>query len=182
MNLTPKTITLKNNQPYHLRSPQPQDAAALLAYIKKVMGETYFLNYYPDEFNLTAAQEVDFINSLLVSKTNMMITVFYGGQIIASAHFAAKGRLDKLKHRAEMAISVVRSHWRVGLGSALMQVLIDEVRAAGYRQLELTVYADNQRAIGLYQKFGFELWGRVPSGFILRDGKQIDEVLMGLIL
>ena len=39
-----------------------------------------------------------------------------------------------------------------------------------YEQLELEVVAENERAIALYNKFGFELYGTRENTFKYRDG------------
>ena len=39
--------------------------------------------------------------------------------------------------------------------------------------MELSVYTDNARAIGLYKKFGFEIEGTM-RGYAMRDGQFTD--------
>ena len=41
----------------------------------------------------------------------------------------------------------------------------DVVGTAGYVQLELNVVSDNTRAISMYEKAGFQEYGRNPKGF-----------------
>ncbi len=43
--------------------------------------------------------------------------------------------------------------------------------------MELTVYTDNARAIGLYRKFGFEIEGTF-KGYAMRDGQYVDAQAM----
>ena len=50
-------------------------------------------------------------------------------------------------------------------------------RSAGFLHLELEVDAENERAISMYKRFGFEEYGRLP-GAIRRDGQFFDELLM----
>ncbi|KPY48289.1 GCN5-related N-acetyltransferase [Pseudomonas viridiflava] len=45
------------------------------------------------------------------------------------------------------------------------------------RRVELTVYADNEAAIGLYQKFSFETEGRLRQ-YAIRDGMMVDALTM----
>jgi putative acetyltransferase len=55
----------------------------------------------------------------------------------------------------------VRDDWQgKGVGSALMRAALDLAdNWLGLRRLELNVHADNERAIALYRKFGFEIEG-----------------------
>jgi putative acetyltransferase len=65
-----------------------------------------------------------------------------------------------------------------GAGSALMAALLDVAdRWLGLRRIELTVYADNSRAIALYERFGFEREG-LHKAFALRDGVFVDALAM----
>lgn len=52
----------------------------------------------------------------------------------------------------------------------------------GYEQIELGVFADNDKARNLYRKYEFEEWGCVKNAFRLKDGTYRDEITMGLIL
>ena len=49
---------------------------------------------------------------------------------------------------------------------------------ANYARVELTVHADNTRAIKLYESLGFEHEGRLRD-FSFREGGYVDALLMG---
>ena len=49
---------------------------------------------------------------------------------------------------------------------------------SAFEQLELTVFADNTRAIRLYEKVGFVKTGVLPRAYRLKDGSYHDEVQM----
>jgi putative acetyltransferase len=77
----------------------------------------------------------------------------------------------------------VRDDWQgKGVGSALMQAVLDLAdNWLGLRRLELRVYADNERAIALYRKFGFELEG-THRAYALRDGVYVDSLSMARLI
>lgn len=69
-----------------------------------------------------------------------------------------------------------------GIGRALLGEIVDLAdRWLGLRRLELTVFTDNARAIGLYRSFGFETEGTL-RGFALRDGALADAYTMGRVI
>ena len=47
----------------------------------------------------------------------------------------------------------------------MLHACIDCARKAGYEQIELSVVAENETAITMYRKAGFEEYGRNPRGF-----------------
>ena len=53
----------------------------------------------------------------------------------------------------------------MGIGRVLMDASLDCARQAGYTQLELEVGADNERAVSLYRRAGFEKYGCNPRGY-----------------
>ena len=60
----------------------------------------------------------------------------------------------------------------------MLGVLLDEAKHAGFALLELTVIADNARAVALYEMFGFRTCGTLEKAFRLRDGSFQSEFLM----
>ena len=65
-----------------------------------------------------------------------------------------------------------------GVGSALMAALMDYAdRWAAVLRIELTVFADNARAVALYQKFGFVQEGLLRA-YGLRAGRYQDTLTM----
>lgn len=64
-----------------------------------------------------------------------------------------------------------------GIGAQAMQYLEDEIRAAGYRRIELGVFEYNAPAIKLYKKMGYEEIGRIEN-FTYWDGKMWTDIRM----
>jgi GNAT superfamily N-acetyltransferase len=57
------------------------------------------------------------------------------------------------------ALYVLPAWWSTGTGRALMQRVLDEVRAEGYQRITLWVLAGNARARRFYERSGFRLSG-----------------------
>lgn len=178
MNYEAKDLTLKNGARLTLRSPTPEDAEALLAYLRLTAGETYFLMTYPDETTKTPEEEREFLAQALTSDRRLMLTAFDGGRAVGNCAFSEVSPREKARHRAGLGIAVVREYWGCGLGRALLREATAWAKAAGYEQLELGVYADNERARRLYESEGYVLCGRIPNAFRLRDGTYRDELMM----
>ncbi|MEE3502770.1 GNAT family N-acetyltransferase [Acidiphilium acidophilum] len=81
-------------------------------------------------------------------------------------------------HTGSILLFVHDDHTNAGVGHALMTEVLDLAdNWLGLHRVSLTVNADNDRAIHLYRKFGFETEG-VLRGDVLRDGVFIDSLTM----
>jgi putative acetyltransferase len=74
---------------------------------------------------------------------------------------------------------MVAPDWRGrGVGSALMTEAVRWARETKVEKLALSVYPDNEAALGLYRRFGFEEEGRL-SGHSRKRLGYFDEIVMG---
>ena len=85
------------------------------------------------------------------------------------------------KHVASIGMAV-RDDWQgKGVGSLLMQAAVDLAdKWLNMTRIELEVYNDNEPAIRLYKKFGFEVEGTLRQ-FAFREGEYVDVYAMGRI-
>jgi len=68
-----------------------------------------------------------------------------------------------------------------GLGNLLMGCLLEvSFKIAGLHTLKLEVMEDNQKALKLYKRFGFEKEGELKD-FVFKNGKYKNVIIMGLI-
>lgn len=136
------------------RRAEGRDAEALIEYINTVGGETDFLSYGADTFKMTAEREARFIEKFNQNKRDIMLVAYDGDKLIANASLEAN-RVQRYSHRSELSITVLREYWGRGVGSKLMKMMIDFAKTTGIEIIYLEARADNERAIALYQKFGF---------------------------
>ena len=102
--------------------------------------------------------------------------------LVGIAGITQAGTRYKVAHRAELGVTVLKSFWHQGIGTALMNACIRCAREAGYSQLELTVVAENENAVAMYQKAGFRELGRNPKGFRSRTAGYQETIFMALDL
>ncbi|MBF4242980.1 GNAT family N-acetyltransferase, partial [Vibrio anguillarum] len=70
----------------------------------------------------------------------------------------------------------------LGVGSALLKTVIDLAdNWLNLKRIELTVYVDNERAINLYKKFGFEIEGE-SKAYAFRNGSYVDVYHMARVV
>ena len=178
MILDAKEIKLKNGKTCILRTPRKEDGAAVLEYMLQCNGETEFVLRYPDEFNMTAEQEGDFLENMAQSSYDLSIACFDGNKCIGNAGINFSNR-DKLKHRANIGIGILKDYWRQGIATAMLKLLLEvaehhpDVVCIGLEYIE-----GNDRARALYEKLGFVETYRKPDAIRWRDGSIHAEIGM----
>ena len=124
------------------------------------------------------AQRARLVDGLAPGKADVLLVAERDGEIVGSCGMHPAGPSPRRRHVMTLGISVRADAQGQGVGSALMQALCDLAdRWIGLLRLELSVYCDNERAIALYRRFGFEIEGRY-RGYVLRDGAYIDAFAM----
>lgn len=82
------------------------------------------------------------------------------------------------QHAANIGMGVHDDFTGRGIGTFLMAAMLDAAdNWHDIKRMELTVYTDNDAAIRLYEKFGFEKEGLFRS-FGYRDGQYVDAYTM----
>ncbi|NGT59321.1 GNAT family N-acetyltransferase [Clostridium perfringens] len=101
------------------------------------------------------------------------------GKVIGLGILMNHGNLRK-KHVGVITLMVNSDYQNKGVGSILMDKLINLSESLNIIRLELCVFRDNYKAINLYKKFGFKEEGiKVKSA--LKNGEYIDEIMMARI-
>lgn len=81
-------------------------------------------------------------------------------------------------HVGQFGMAVHDAYAGRGAGTALLDAAVDLAdNWLQIKRLELSVYADNARAIGLYERFGFEREGLMRA-FAWRNGRYVDAIAM----
>jgi RimJ/RimL family protein N-acetyltransferase len=169
---------LKTGETLTIRCAGPDDAFAVLAHSRGVIGEGEFGVTCPDEFNVTEAQERDQICRYAEEAGNVFLVAQAQGQIIGVLAVESAQR-RRLAHCATFYMTV-ETAWRSrGVGTALLQSAIDWANLhPTIEKLCLAVFATNDRAIGLYRKMGFVEEGRRIREIKIDSEQYIDDVLM----
>lgn len=87
----------------------------------------------------------------------------------------------RLRDSGTVGIMVHKDYQNKGVGTALMNALMDIANSwLMLVRVELTVFSDNEKAVHLYEKFGFVQEG-VKRLAAIRNGKYENEILMARI-
>lgn len=70
-----------------------------------------------------------------------------------------------------------------GHGAKMLREIIDLCRTAGFKRIELSVSVENEKAIRLYQKMGFEKEGILRNySFLKKENRFMDEAMMAVLM
>ncbi len=177
MKYIPENFELKDGRICKIREIQVKDAAEAVEYLKTIMGETDFMYSYPEEITLTAEEEAKIIKGFNESDNTLMLVVELDGRLIANGTITRLTK-KKMRHRGNVAVSVLKEFWNLGIGKKLLLCLEDYGKKWGLSQLELDYFSGNKRGRALYDKIGYIQVGETPNAFILKDGTRYNNVKM----
>ena len=161
-----------------IKEAKPEDADKLIQYTKLVGAQTDNLSFGKEGAGDTPEVE-EFIRRINSDPKSVMYFAWKNDDIVGCANISGMKR--RMSHRANFAISVAKSEWGSGIGSALLEKCISFAKDNGIEIINLDTRSDNIRAISLYKKFGFLKIGRMPA-FSKINGEYIDADLMYLDL
>lgn len=173
-----KSVVLRDGSVLQISRPRGENAAEILEYLKIVGGETHFLLMDENGLGISEEREAKILEAAYVEPRGGMHFGKINREIACMFSLSCHPR-RRLAHTGEIALSVRKKYWHIGVGSAIMETLIELAKEASLKNVELGVYADNERAIALYRRFGFEEIGR-HRGKMYVDGEYYDEILMDL--
>jgi len=123
-------------------------------------------------------QSIDAVRKRMESPSPgaLNLVVELDGKLVANA---GMNRFEgRRQHAASLGMGVHDDFTGRGVGTFLMAAMVDAAdNWHDIKRLELTVYTDNDAAVRLYEKFGFEKEGLLRS-FGYRDGQYVDAYTM----
>lgn len=164
--------------PILVRYPTLKDVGIMRRYINTLSKERTYILRQGKQFSY--ADEKKYVQRQLTQiKRNraVFLLMFSGTTLIGNSgidlHTGAK------RHEGGFGISIAKDFRNQGIGTLLMKLILSEAKKKlkGMKIITLGVFANNPRAIGLYEKFGFRKYGSLPKG-ILHRGKFVDEYFM----
>ncbi|HET9642925.1 MAG TPA: GNAT family N-acetyltransferase [Burkholderiaceae bacterium] len=151
------------------------DAAALA----RLMGHP---EVFPQLLQLPFTDEevwkVRLAESTAPGRPELVLVAEVNGEVVGNAGLHPVGPQLRRRHAMFMGIAVAPHAHRQGVGTALLQALCDYAdQWAQVLRIELTVFVDNEPAIALYRRHGFEHEG-THRAFAMRGGRYVDVLSM----
>ena len=140
-----------------------KDAAAMIEYLKQIGGETDNLTFGPEGLPITLESEEAYLKQLENSSNDVIFVAKADGKIVGDASLNRLVR--RMSHRGDFGIAVIKEYWNQGIGSQLMNRILEFAKENSFEIIDLQVRSDNLRAIHLYERYGFKKMGTHPAFF-----------------
>jgi L-amino acid N-acyltransferase YncA len=179
MKIKSRTFTAKDGRKVILRTVRWEDLDDLLDFINSLVEEG--ADIVRTE-KVTRDEEAEWLGRFLarIEKREMInCAAEVEGKVIANSEIGKREGL--MSHVGDFGIAIKQGYRRIGIGTQVMQILVEESRKAGLKILVLDVFDTNKTAKALYSKMGFKETGKIPKA-INKKGTYIDLVRMTLEL
>ncbi|MBQ6961525.1 MAG: GNAT family N-acetyltransferase [Clostridia bacterium] len=179
MTIQPFAFQLKDGRKALIRSPRDEDIQGMLDYLYVSAGETEFILRYPEECGkYTPEGEKALFDRVNASDHEAMLVCLVEGKVAGNCQIVWSTGM-KTRHRAVVAIALLKEFWNQGIGTRLFQEMIRIAEENEHiLQMELDFVEGNTRARALYEKMGFRITGVKPNAIRLKDGTLLNEYSM----
>jgi RimJ/RimL family protein N-acetyltransferase len=162
-----------------IREAVPDDAEALLTFLNKVVKQTDYL-LDNEEVSYSVEEQRKSLHNLYESDNNLLVVAYDKQKIVGTTSISASSK-ERIRHIGEVGIVVDQAYWGMGLGSLLIEDAVEWARSSPLKRLELDVQERNQRAIRLYERFGFSIEAKKEYG-VKVGNDYLPTLLMSYIL
>ncbi len=170
-----RQITLKNGEQIEIRTTKETDTKNLVRYYNQLYLETE--NFTRGSLDTVSEKDIKPTKS-----RDVLLVALLDNKIVGHVEISEKSSKARLKHRCELSIGVLKSHWKKGIAGKLLSEIISCAAALNYEQIDLIVLKTNKPAIKLYKSFGFKKTGTILHSFKMEDSRYIDGIFMTKIL
>ena len=169
---------LRNGKNVIIRKPNIEDAEAIINVITIADTETLFLARNPGEFCTPVEREKQIIDNVLADNDVEWFVAEYENKVIGQCSVGLVRKNARYRHRAEVAFVILQDYCNLGIGGKMMEECIKWCKKKGITQMELDVVKNNEKALKMYQGFGFEIIGIRENALRYQDDTYADEYLM----
>ena len=146
---------------------------------KEYVPQSDYIPKLGEEIKLTVDQEKEWICTFLENENCLLLVAEYGNKIIGNIDLTGSRR-KIMEHTAVVGMGLLPEWRNSGLGSALLSTSIEWAKQNPVLEIIwLQVYVENEPALKLYRKMGFEENGIIKE-FFKRNGKYFDNLTMSM--
>jgi GNAT superfamily N-acetyltransferase len=156
-------VELRDGRVVTLRPIRADDAPALIELHHRLSPETQYLRFFGAKPTLSGDEAAYLASVDFVRRFAIVATVDEEG----AERIVAVGRFDiDDDDHADVAIVVRDDHQRAGLGTAILERLVEVARGRGVKAFSGEILAENEKMLGLLRGAGLTI-GRVEDAVVM---------------
>lgn len=128
----------------------------------------------------TLDEEREFIRARIEPDNSTLLVAVVDGRIAGVIEFVGNS-LEEERHAGTFGLSVAAEYRGHGIGTALLEALLDWAPGAGISRIQAWAWMNNPGSIALYERMGFQREGLCRHA-IVSGGESIDVVLLARLL
>lgn len=166
---------LDDGRTIKFRGPRSGDVSDMLKFINGLVEEKAMILANK---KFTRAEEAEYVKSMVKENKKgegLHIVAEVDGHVVAKAEITRKRY--KSNHVGTLGIAISKGYRDVGLGKMMIGQLSELSKEYGLRMVLLEAFAENKRALHVYEKMGFKKVGYLPKD-VYHKGKYMDSVIM----
>ncbi|EFR45088.1 GNAT family N-acetyltransferase [Streptococcus pseudoporcinus] len=165
-----------------IEEARAEDAEAIINLLDQVAQETSFISDV-EVFKKVSLEQLQFLLASQTESALELCLVLKVDQELVGLLNISNSKLKERAHLGELFVVVSEAYQGYGLGQDLIELALNWIREMGLlKKLELQVQVRNQKAIHVYEKFGFRIEGKRKLAVKTKDGEFLDTYFMGKIL
>ncbi len=162
----------------NIREIKDSDYLAFSRLLEAVEQTSNYMLWEPGERGGTPDKQLEMIQNL--DENSTIIVAEENNQLVGYL-FAMGGKARRNRHSAYLVVGIHHDYRGRGIGKKLFVFLKQWATKHGIQRLELTVVTENQSAVSLYEKMGFEIEGTKRNSLLI-NGDYVDEYYMAKLL
>lgn len=154
-------VVLRNGRTLHIRPVKPEDRPTLLAFYAGLSRDSLYMRFFdmrtPDAALRDSPAEVDY-------ETDFGVVGELGGELAGIAHFFRSRHNPK---SAEVAFAIADRAQGCGIGTRLLEKLVEVARTKSIEVFRAEVMPENQKMLDVFLLSGFKVASRTAEGAVL---------------
>ncbi len=154
-------VVLRTGRTLHIRPVKPEDRPTLLEFYRGLSRDSLYMRFFdtrtPDAALRDSPTEVDY-------ESEFGVVSELGGELAGIAHYFRSRRNPK---SAEVAFAIADRAQGCGIGTRLLEKLVEVARTKGIEVFRAEVLPENQKMLDVFLLSGFKVTSRTDEGEVL---------------
>ena len=162
---------------YEIRDIIEDDSHQYIKLNKQINSENPYMIRPADIYEILPEQIMNEVREHKTEDYKYWKVIIWGDTLIGHAKIG-RSKKERLRHKAEFTIGIVKEHTGKGIGSLLINDCIKWCSKNGVERLDLKVVEENRGACKLYERSGFERTGYLKNDIRIAKDKYYDSIHM----